>query len=236
MIDDPSPLASKVSRVVIFDSRAMVLAANFDPPSTEELLALMLSLSERSSAIRDGLYVGGKRFEVHRHHFPYVYGRCTEDREGIALCRADDVQNGAQIFGLTTYSLPAISAAVVPRLKKLCDAISKLPMEDRQVEAGADKDRDPYGSVVERNAVRVGDGDGGDDQSSEDGGESFQSAESEGEGGDESAETDRQRKEEETEQNGEQVVDADQEKEKEMATSSGQGEGEENGSAFGDAS
>ncbi|KAL6754842.1 hypothetical protein V8C86DRAFT_279633 [Haematococcus lacustris] len=110
-------------KYVFFDEKCNVLASNFTVVS-DELKPLTTILDDRDEAIKQGMVVGGTRYEVHRHHPPLVYGRTMtgqpENSEGIALCKVEKSATGGASFGLITYQMPNISARMVPILQRFC--------------------------------------------------------------------------------------------------------------------
>ena len=79
------------------------------------------SFGDRENAIRQGLVLDGRRFEVHRHHPPLVYGRNMldvdpEDSTGIAVCRVERGPGGLPCYAAVTFEMPNTTARVVPML------------------------------------------------------------------------------------------------------------------------
>lgn len=64
---------------------------------------------DRAGAVRGGMVVGGRRYEVHRHHPPLAYGRTMgvhdpDESEGAALCGVSDgTVTGRPCYGFVTY-------------------------------------------------------------------------------------------------------------------------------------
>eukprot|EP00899_Mesostigma_viride_P022827 jgi/Mesvir1/3729/Mv15005-RA.1 len=129
---------AECSRAAVFDSEGKVIYATgfSQPPHRAELLQLMAALSNRETAMREGLVLEGKRYEAHRHHPPIVYGRMispdgaggadTGDGDGIAVCSAMQSLTGRTLCIVVTYSLPALSARIVPKLLELCKALEAM--------------------------------------------------------------------------------------------------------------
>ncbi|MEW5299112.1 MAG: hypothetical protein WDW36_002158 [Sanguina aurantia] len=111
------------SRVLLFDASGVVLVSTFEADPAE-LKLLAQAVADRDMAIRGGLQIQGIRYEVHRHYPPLVYGRTMgdvpEDSEGVAICRLEDGITRQPIYGLITYSMPNISARMVPLLQQFC--------------------------------------------------------------------------------------------------------------------
>ncbi len=104
--------------------------------STTDLPALTASLADREAAVRAGLTLDGRRFEVHRHYPPLVYGRAMgastppEEAEGVALCAAGGAwgeggKGGSAVFGVITYPLPHVSAKMVPKLQEFVGRLAR---------------------------------------------------------------------------------------------------------------
>mmetsp|Transcript_4511 Transcript_4511/g.7631 ORF Transcript_4511/g.7631 Transcript_4511/m.7631 type:complete len:165 (+) Transcript_4511:89-583(+) len=115
------------SRILLFDDAGTVLASW---PSTfqvkpAELKPLSQLFVDRDEAIKHGITMQDVRYEVHRHHPPLVYGRSMtgtpESSEGVAVCRVEAGPGGQPAYGLITYSMPNISARMVPMLQQFCE-------------------------------------------------------------------------------------------------------------------
>lgn len=67
---------------------------------------------------------GCRRYEVHRHHPPLVYGRTTsadpDASEGAAICAVPQGLGGKACYGVITYRMPQLSARMVPILQAFC--------------------------------------------------------------------------------------------------------------------
>eukprot|EP00884_Botryococcus_braunii_P012514 jgi/Botrbrau1/21263/Bobra.39_2s0054.1 len=108
------------SRILVFDESGKVLFSTFRVlPS--ELSVLTQCFGDREAAIRAGLILQGKRYEIHRHHPPLVYGRDMsgdpELSDGIAICRVEKGITGIPAFALITYPMPKVSARMVTLLR-----------------------------------------------------------------------------------------------------------------------
>ena len=68
--------------------------------------------------------MGGRRYEVHHHHPPLIYGRSAdcepETSTGIALLRVDRPKESslAPCYALITFKMPHLTAQMVPRLQR----------------------------------------------------------------------------------------------------------------------
>lgn len=99
------------SSFLFFDAAGEVLASGGLPQAVDkaELKPLVDVLGDRTSAVRSGMVVGGRRYEVHRHHPPLVYGRTMGvadpgESEGAALCAVTDgTVTGRPCYGFITY-------------------------------------------------------------------------------------------------------------------------------------
>jgi hypothetical protein len=62
---------------------------------------------------------------VHKHHPPLVYGRTMkgtpESSEGWAMCEVPRPGGGGTAFGVITYTMPNVSARMVPLLQSFCE-------------------------------------------------------------------------------------------------------------------
>lgn len=91
-----------------------------------ELEELSTKFNDREAAIEKGLRFEGKRYEVHRHHPPLVYGRTTEADAlmsvGIGLCRVENnyFSKDSTVTALITYELPHTSAQMMTSLRDFC--------------------------------------------------------------------------------------------------------------------
>ncbi|PSC76344.1 hypothetical protein C2E20_0124 [Micractinium conductrix] len=108
------------SRILLFDAAGSVLFASCAvlPGEAKQLAACF---DDREAAVQSGLRLEGRRYEVHRHHPPLVFGRSMADCEpetstGIAVCRMDRPSGGAAFIAVT-YEQPHTSARVVPRVQ-----------------------------------------------------------------------------------------------------------------------
>ncbi|CBZ55463.1 conserved hypothetical protein [Neospora caninum Liverpool] len=94
-----------------------VLAATL-PLTTEETRGLAAAFeSDRYAAVGKGLQLRGQRYEVCCFHLPLIYGRrgSGANSEGIALVKGVG-PDSEPLIALATYSLPVVSACVVPQL------------------------------------------------------------------------------------------------------------------------
>lgn len=111
------------SRALVFDDKDAILYSSFEA-NLKELSQLRSTFDDRDSAIRNGLTVQGKRYEVHRYHPPLAYGRTMdtppETSEGCALCRVAQGPSGCPAYAVITYEMPNISARMVPQLIQFC--------------------------------------------------------------------------------------------------------------------
>lgn len=110
------------SRVVVFNQEGVVSYANC-AVQAGELQQLAAAFGEREAAIQRGLKLEGRRYEVHRHHPPLVWGRsmadCSpEQSTGIAVCRVDKSRlgGGAPAYLAVTFEQPHTSAFILPRV------------------------------------------------------------------------------------------------------------------------
>ncbi|KAL4428816.1 hypothetical protein ABPG77_005254 [Micractinium sp. CCAP 211/92] len=110
------------SRVVLFDDRGGLLYSSCTV-LPGELQQLAGCFADRDAAVQQGLRLEGRRYEVHRHHPPLVYGRSMADCEpetstGIAVCRVDSsrLPGGVPAYVAATWEQPHTSARVVPRV------------------------------------------------------------------------------------------------------------------------
>ncbi|KAK9815504.1 hypothetical protein WJX72_004767 [[Myrmecia] bisecta] len=107
------------SRVLVFEEPGRVLYSTFEP-SSSELQPIAALTDDREAAIRSGITVAGKHYEVHRHHPPLVYGRSAvpepETSEGVAVCKTEQSVTGIPMHSVITYEMPNISARMVPLL------------------------------------------------------------------------------------------------------------------------
>ncbi|CAL8463478.1 g3012 [Coccomyxa elongata] len=111
------------SRVLIFDESLAILYSSFEVPQSE-LSPLTKVFGDRDAAIRSGLAIDGKRYEVHRHHPPLVYGRSMTEEpevsEGAAICKSEEGPTGCPTYTVITYKMPHVSARMVQLLRDFC--------------------------------------------------------------------------------------------------------------------
>ncbi|DBA90029.1 TPA: hypothetical protein ACH3X2_004296 [Trebouxia sp. C0005] len=112
------------SKVLIFTGNGQVLFSKACQASMAELQSLQSLFGAREDALRTGILLDNKRYEVHRHHpegpDPLVYGRTmigdTESSEGAAVHMLSSHQAQSSIFSVVTYEMPNISARIVSQL------------------------------------------------------------------------------------------------------------------------
>lgn len=112
------------SRVLVFTADGTVLFSKACQAFPAELHSLQSLFGPREAALRTGIVLQNKRYEVHRHHIdgpdPLVYGRSMTNEpeltEGAAVHMLAGSQAGAPIFSVVTYEMPNISARIVPLL------------------------------------------------------------------------------------------------------------------------
>lgn len=91
-----------------------------------ELSAIIGAFDDRNEAIKRGLWIDGRRYEVHRHHPPLIYGRTMglhppEESEGFVVYKVELGVTGKPCFGAITYQMPNISAKMAPLLQSFCN-------------------------------------------------------------------------------------------------------------------
>lgn len=112
------------SRVLIFTGNGQVLFSKACQASVAELQSLQSLFGAREDALRSGILLDNKRYEVHRHHpegpDPLVYGRTmigdSESSEGAAVHMLSSHHAQSPIFSVVTYEMPNISARIVSQL------------------------------------------------------------------------------------------------------------------------
>lgn len=112
------------SRVLVFTGDGQVLFSESCQASAAELQSLQSLFGAREEALRTGILLHNKRYEVHRHHVegpdPLVYGRTMtgepESSEGAAVHMLSGHQAGAPVYSVVTYEMPNISARIVSQL------------------------------------------------------------------------------------------------------------------------
>ncbi|KAL6769191.1 hypothetical protein ACKKBF_B17830 [Auxenochlorella protothecoides x Auxenochlorella symbiontica] len=106
------------SRVLIF-TNSKVVHSTFETTEAERA-ALTTVFADRETALKQGLVLGGRRYEVHRFHPPLVYGRTmdgdAETSTGIAILKVDSGKYGSPTYALITYEMPNVSARMVQML------------------------------------------------------------------------------------------------------------------------
>ncbi|KAK9807386.1 hypothetical protein WJX73_010496 [Symbiochloris irregularis] len=111
------------SRILVFEENDNVLYSSFEA-DVRELETLKQTFTDRDEAIKAGLNLQGRRFEVHRYHPPLAYGRsmdtAPETSEGCAICQIDQGPSGDTAFAVITYEMPNISARMVSQLVLFC--------------------------------------------------------------------------------------------------------------------
>ncbi|KAL4451536.1 hypothetical protein ABPG75_007198 [Micractinium tetrahymenae] len=110
------------SRVVLFEDRGELLYSSCTV-LPGELQQLAACFADHDTAVQQGLRLEGRRYEVHRHHPPLVYGRSMADCEpetssGIAVCRIarSRLPGGGPAYVAVTWEQPHTSARIVPRV------------------------------------------------------------------------------------------------------------------------
>lgn len=92
--------------------------------SREEIRECFSSFGSREEAVAKGIVLNSSRYEVHRHHPPLVYGRehrnDPEESDGFVLIRIRDRSTGKKLCAIAIYSMPLLSAYVVPKLVRAC--------------------------------------------------------------------------------------------------------------------
>ncbi|KAI7845528.1 hypothetical protein COHA_000951 [Chlorella ohadii] len=128
LADHAKQLLGDFSRVVVFGGAGQQLYASCKvlPGELEQLAA---AFGDRDAAIQRGLHLEGRRYEVHRHHPPLVYGRSVTDCEpelstGIAVVKVERGSSGSgsngggeSVYIAATYEQPHTSAQALPRLQ-----------------------------------------------------------------------------------------------------------------------
>lgn len=112
------------SRVLVFTGNGQVLFSKSCEASAAELQSLQDLFGAREDALRTGILLHNRRYEVHRHHpegpDPLVYGRSMtgvpESSEGAAVHMLHGHQAQSPIFSVVTYEMPNISARIVSQL------------------------------------------------------------------------------------------------------------------------
>jgi hypothetical protein len=130
LADQAKQLLGDFSRVVVFNGAAQPLYTSCKVLPTE-LEQLAAAFNDRDAAIQGGLYLEGRRYEVHRHHPPLIYGRSMADCEpevstGIAIVKVErstissDGSSGCSgaAYIAATYEQPHTSAQAIPRLQE----------------------------------------------------------------------------------------------------------------------
>jgi hypothetical protein len=122
------------SAVLVATAAGEVVLARGCSATAAEVAALRAALGDREGALRRGLALGGRRFEVHRHHPPLVYGRARpgpgeqpEDAPGVALCGVERSALGGAALAAVAFDPPATSARVVSLLRHFCAAHIAAP-------------------------------------------------------------------------------------------------------------
>lgn len=98
----------EATSTLIFDAGLGVVHAAQVVPTPADLLSLRDAFGGREAALQRGLHLGGRRFEVHRHHPPLIYGREGGDADpeaapGLALCRVPRSVLGGECYVAITY-------------------------------------------------------------------------------------------------------------------------------------
>lgn len=117
--------------VLVFDAARHVLYSNLPALDVGELPAVASAFADRGKAMMRGITLCGVRYEVHRYHPPLVYGRTAvlegpgreQESVGIALCKTEAANGEMTVFALITYAMPALSARMVPQLKRFCKEV-----------------------------------------------------------------------------------------------------------------
>ncbi|KAL4522405.1 hypothetical protein Ndes2526B_g03354 [Nannochloris sp. 'desiccata'] len=96
------------STFLFFDQALTVLHSHECSPTHQELVTLRDAFGERDAAIQRGMHLAGRRFEIHRHHPPLVYGRQMVDTDpeegpGIAACKIESSVLGTPCYAVLTY-------------------------------------------------------------------------------------------------------------------------------------
>mmetsp|Transcript_4327 Transcript_4327/g.12471 ORF Transcript_4327/g.12471 Transcript_4327/m.12471 type:complete len:139 (-) Transcript_4327:341-757(-) len=115
------------SGVVIFDGTGRILHTTFQSLPSSDLTSLTASFGDRDEAIRNGLHLQGRRYEVVNHYPPLVYGRCMTDVDPEVSSGAAVYQlkyQGATTYVAITYQLPHTSARLVAQLREFCRKIA----------------------------------------------------------------------------------------------------------------
>ena len=107
--------------VCIFDADLRIIYAHECCATQQELQSLRGAFADRQAAIKNGLILARRRYEVHRFHPPLIYGRAVIDTEpeegpGIAICNS--VEN---VYAVVTFQPPETTARMAPLLKHFCE-------------------------------------------------------------------------------------------------------------------
>jgi hypothetical protein len=94
---------------VIFDAGLNIVHSAEVSPTAQDLVSLRDAYGARDAAIQRGIHLDGRRFEVHRHHPPLIYGRAAGDADdaeaapGLAVCRVPHSVLGGECYVVITY-------------------------------------------------------------------------------------------------------------------------------------
>lgn len=123
------------SRILVFTADGQTLFARSCQASPAEMQRIQSLFGAREDALKTGIVLQNKRYEVHRHHpegpDPLVYGRTMvgdpEFSEGAAVHMLASPQAGRSIISVVTYEMPNISARIVSQLVQFAHtALSSL--------------------------------------------------------------------------------------------------------------
>jgi len=81
-----------------------------------DLKKMLNIFKDRDVAIRNGIFIDGFHFDVHRFYDTLIYGRRgdSETGEGVAIVRTKRTSNPEQwFFVLVTYGFPTVSSHAV---------------------------------------------------------------------------------------------------------------------------
>lgn len=111
----------------VFDVSCKVLASTTDSFKKEELEELTKAFHDQETTFKKGLTYCGKKYQVYRIYDEnkpaLIYGREgkpeTGDSNGICLCKVNNEK-----FIITTYSLPNLSANIIPKIIKFSSTLN----------------------------------------------------------------------------------------------------------------
>jgi len=137
------------TRAAIYDSQGKIFASTFDVDK-EEIAALLDIWKSEEDAMRSGVVLAGKQFDVHRFYDTLIYGRTTKGGslkgEGFCIHRTmrdenkksdaedeggtsekseksekEDKQKRNIIYTIITFGFPTLSSKAIPQVVTLSE-------------------------------------------------------------------------------------------------------------------